>query len=300
EVYRSFAEDVLAIPVIHGEKSESEKFAGALTTKCIEGLMQDGKALQCGTSHNLGQNFARAFDVQFQSKEGKLEHVHTTSWGVSTRLMGALIMAHGDDKGIVCPPRLAPHQVVFVAIWKTDEEKARVRTVVEAACMALRDVGVRVKVDDRDHLSPGAKFYEWEGKGVPVRVEVGPKDVEKGQFVVVRRDTGLKQFVPRAEFLTVATGLLETIHDALLERHKAFCAARTREARTYDELREAVETGWAYAPWCGSAESEKKVKDELKATIRCIPFEGGEAQPGDICVVTGEPAKHRVYFARSY
>jgi prolyl-tRNA synthetase len=300
DVYVTLLRDFFAIHVIPGRKTEAEKFPGADVTYSIEAMMQDGKALQSGTSHNLGQNFARAFEIQYQSKEGKLEHVYTTSWGVSTRLMGALIMAHGDDKGIVLPPRLAPHQVVVVPIWKNAEEEAKVRPVLEAAVAGLRAAGLRVKVDDRDHLSPGAKFYEWDGKGAPVRVEVGPKDVEKGHFVVARRDTGEKQFVPRERFEAAVVDLLGAIQAALLERHRSFSAARTREAAEYASLLSAVEGGWAHAPWCGSTECEKRVKEEAKATIRCIPFEGGAPRPGDRCAVCGGEAKHRVYWAKAY
>jgi prolyl-tRNA synthetase len=300
DVYVTLLRDFFAIHVVPGRKTDSEKFPGADVTYSIEAMMQDGKALQSGTSHNLGQNFAKAFDVQFQSKDGKLEHVYTTSWGVSTRLMGALIMAHGDDKGIVVPPKLAPFQVVFVPIWKSPEEESKVRPHLDHAVHALRGAGIRVKVDDRENLSPGSKFYEWEGKGAPLRVEIGPKDVDKGHFVVARRDTGEKQFVPREAFLMTVVNTLDAIQAGLLERHRAFTVAHTAEAAGHDALLKQVETGWARAPWCGSAACEKKVKDEAKATIRCIPFEGGEAQPGDVCAVCGQPAKHRVIWSRAY
>jgi prolyl-tRNA synthetase len=300
DVYETLLRDFFAIHVVKGRKTETEKFPGADVTYAIEGMMQDGKALQSGTSHNLGQNFAKAFDVQFQSKDGKLEFVQTTSWGVSTRLMGALIMAHGDDKGIVVPPRLAPHQVVFVPIWKSDDERAKVRPVLDEAVQGLRGAGIRVKVDDRENLSPGAKFYEWEGKGAPVRVEIGPKDVDKGHLVVARRDTGEKQFVPRAAFQAAVPALLDAIQAGLLERHKAFTAAHTADVADYAGLKAQVETGWARAAWCGGGDCEAKVKEEAKATIRVIPFEGGEPRAGDRCAVCGGEAKHRVIWSRAY
>ncbi len=298
DVYVSLLRDWFAIHVIPGRKTETEKFPGADVTYSIEAMMQDGKALQCGTSHNLGRNFARAFEIQYQSKEGKLEYVWTTSWGVSTRLMGALIMAHGDDKGIVVPPRLAPYEVVVVPIWKTDEDAAAVREAVERIRKALAPC--RVKVDERDNLSPGSKFYEWEGKGVPVRIEVGPKDVQKRSAVVARRDTGEKRAIAWEELPAAVAALLAEIQAGLLARHRAFFEAHTADARDYAALTAAVERGWARAPWCGGADCERKTKEDAKATIRCIPFEGGAPEAGERCAVCGRSAAHRVYWARAY
>jgi prolyl-tRNA synthetase len=301
EVYVRLAREWFGIHVVAGRKTESEKFPGAEVTYCIEAMMQDGKALQCGTSHNLGQNFSKAFEIQYQSKEGKLEHVWTTSWGVSTRLVGALIMAHGDDKGIVLPPRLAPFEVVVVPIYKSDEESAAIREALRTAVLEpLKARGIRLKVDDRDNLSPGSKFYEWEGKGVPVRIEIGPKDVEKRSVVVARRDTGEKRPVPFAELGEAVPRLLEEIQRGLLARHKAFADAHTAEALDCAEIEAQVGRGFSRAPWCGSPDCEQKVKEKAKATIRCIPFEGGEASPGDRCAVCKKAAKHRVYWARAY
>ncbi len=302
DVYRVLAEEWMAMAVVPGEKTEGERFPGAVNTYSIEAMMQDRKALQSGTSHFLGQNFSKAFDVAFQSKEGRLEHVYTTSWGVSTRLVGGLIMSHSDDKGLVLPPRLAPWQVVIVPIGKSDEEAAKVRPVVANLASELKAQGVRFRVDDRDHLSPGNKFYEWEGKGVPLRVEVGPKDVDKGQVVQARRDTGAKAFLPLAEFVRGVRGTLDEIQAGLLAASRKRMAEKTFDKSDYAGLREAIdaEAGWVRAPWCGGAPCEAKVKEETKATIRVIPLAGGAAEPGERCAVCGGEAKHRVLFAKAY
>ncbi len=303
EVYRTLAEDWLAMAVVPGKKSESEKFAGAVDTYAIEALMQDNKALQAGTSHFLGQNFARAFDVAFQDKDGQRKLVQTTSWGVSTRLVGGLIMSHGDDRGLVLPPRIAPIQVVVVPIFKNDAEGAKVKPVVERIAAALEERGIRVRVDDRDNLSPGAKYYEWEGKGVPLRVEVGPKDVDKGTVVVARRDAGDKQFLAPDAFLDGAPALLERIQREMLERSRARTKERTFDRGDYAGLREVVDgdRGMARSPWCGAAACEAKVKEETKATIRVIPLgDEGTAGGAERCVVCGAEAKWRPLFAKAY
>ncbi|HVY61136.1 MAG TPA: proline--tRNA ligase [Planctomycetota bacterium] len=302
DVYRVLSEEWLAVAVVPGEKTEGERFPGAVNTYSIEAMMQDRKALQAGTSHYLGQNFSKAFDVAFQSKEGKLEHCYTTSWGVSTRLVGGLIMSHGDDKGLIVPPKLAPYQVVIVPIFKSDEEAAKVRPVLETLRGELKAKGIRLKVDDRDNLSPGNKFYEWEGKGAPVRVEVGPKDVDKGQVVEARRDTGAKRFVPVAQFLGEIEATLRSIQDGLLAASRKRLEEKTFAKSDYAGLREVIEAeaGWVRAPWCGGSPCEAKVKEETKATIRCIPIEGGAAGAGEKCVVCGGDAKYKVLFAKAY
>lgn len=264
--------------------------------------MQDGKALQAGTSHNLGQNFAKAFDIKFQGQsQNEIEYAWTTSWGVSTRLIGALIMAHSDDDGLVIPPRLAPTQAVIVPIYKTDDEKAATLAAAEEIRKSLSGVGVRVKLDARDNLTPGFKFNEWEVKGVPVRIEIGPRDVANQTVVVGRRDRPGKEgkrFVAWAELNETVPALLEEIQTALYEKAKAFRDGNVKDVSNYDELAAAVETGFARAWWAGSREDEDKIQTELKATIRCIPLEqsGGEG----VCVLTGKPATQQVLFARSY
>ena len=302
DVYRVLAEEWLAMAVVPGEKTESERFPGAVSTYSIEAMMQDRKALQAGTSHFLGQNFSKAFDVGFQSKEGKREHVYTTSWGVSTRLIGGMIMSHSDDKGLVVPPKLAQWQVVIVPIFKSDEEAAKVKPVVASLAAELKARGVRHKVDERDHLSAGNKFYEWEGKGVPVRVEVGPKDVDKGQLVQARRDTGEKSFLPVAQFLSTIDATLTSIQAGLLAASRKRLEEKTFDKQDYAGLREVIdaEAGWVRAGWCGAGACEAKVKEETKATIRCLPLSGSEAGAGEKCVVCGAAAKHKVLFAKAY
>ncbi len=299
EIYRRFAEEQMAIPVYTGVKSDSEKFAGALRTYCLEALMQDRKALQAGTSHNLGQNFAKAFEVKYQTKEGTWEHVWPTSWGVSTRLIGALVMAHGDDSGVCFPPRLAPVQIVIVPIWKSDEERTRISEAVRLAAEELKGA-FRVKTDLRDEVSPGWKFNEWELKGVPLRLEIGPRDLEKNQFTAVRRLDRRKTPLPRDGLLARVAPLLEEIQSDMLEKGRAFLRENTRDAKSYDELKRGLdETGGFFrAHWCGSADCEKRIKDETKATIRCIPLEGNRED--GTCLRCNGASRRWVYFARSY
>jgi prolyl-tRNA synthetase len=300
DVYADFAENWMAMPVIKGVKSESERFAGAEDTYCIEALMQDGKALQAGTSHFLGQNFAKAFDVQFQTKEGGLEHVWATSWGVSTRLMGALIMTHSDDKGLVLPPKLAPIHVVFVPIYKTDEQRAAVCEKGEALCEALRAKGYKVKLDDDDSKRSGWKFAEYELKGVPVRIAMGPRDLEKGTVEIARRDTGEKNFIAFDEASEHIVNLLEDIQDKLYRKAAEHRSEHTTEVNSWDEFKEKLEShgGFLSAHWDGTAETEDKIKEETKATIRCIPLDAKD-EAGQ-CVYSGKPSARRVLFAKAY
>ena len=304
DVYAKFAEDFMAMPVVRGQKTQSEKFAGALASFSIEAMMQDGKALQAGTSHDLGQNFGKAFNVRFQTKEGGLEHVWQTSWGVSTRLVGGLIMMHSDDAGLVLPPKLAPIHVAIIPIFKTDEERARVVAAGEAIKAETEALGLTVTLDLRDEMRPGAKHFEWEQKGVPVRVEIGPRDLEGGTCVLKRRDVGGKDktIVPLAGVGAVLLGLMTEIQNALFNRAKAFRDAHTVKADSYEQFKEVLEVNgignFVYAHWDGTPETEKKIKDETRATIRCIPLEG-EIEEGK-CMVTGQPSKQRVVFARAY
>ncbi len=299
-LYRKLAEETLAIPVIPGKKTEAEKFAGALHTYCIEALMQDGKALQCGTTHHLGQNFAKAFEVQYQDREGGLAHVWQTSWGVSTRLVGALIMAHSDDQGLVVPPRLAQFQVVIVPIYRTEEDQATVLAAARSLEDRLKAKGLRTLLDDRDQYKPGFKFNDWELKGVPLRVEIGPRDVAAGQGVLARRDTGEKTTVSMDRLDEEAAAMLDAIQKNLFERAKDYRDGMTHEVDTYETLKEqmAGEGGFAVCGWCGAGSCEAKVKEDTKATIRLIPFEGGEGR--GLCVVCGKDAQHTVYFAKAY
>ncbi len=298
KVYQWFAEEFLAIPVIPGQKSESEKFAGALRTYTIEAMMQDGKALQAGTSHNLGDNFSKAFEIKFLDKDEQEKYAWQTSWGLSTRMIGALIMTHSDDKGLVLPPKIAPTQVVIVPIWKTEEEKANV--LAEANKLKEQFSEFTVKVDERDFMTVGEKFYEWEKKGVPLRVEIGPKDIEKNQVVFVRRDTGEKTFIPVAEVSTAANTTLDNIQNSLFEKAKSFRDANIHEVTTYEELKDVVEKkhGFALAYWDNSAENEAKIKEETKATIRCIPFEQSEVAGKSL--ISGAETTNRVIFAKAY
>lgn len=300
DVYADFVEQVMAVPVIRGLKTEKEKFPGALRSYCIEAMMQDGRALQAGTSHNLGQNFAKAFDITYTDQSNTVQHCWTTSWGVSTRLIGALIMTHSDDEGLVLPPRLAPTQVVLVPIYKNDAERGK---VMEAVARLTREWKgrLRFKIDDRDNLTPGYKYNEWELKGVPVRVEVGPKDVEKGTVAVARRDVPGregKSFVPQEGLTERITALLEEIQATLFQRALAFRAERTADVATYDELKQQVERGFARAYWAGTTEDEKRIQDETRATIRCIPLD--QPGPGGICCYTGKETTQQVIFARAY
>jgi len=301
DIYTDFAVNEAAVPVIPGRKSASERFAGADQTYSIEAMMGDGKALQSGTSHNLGQNFAKAFGIRYLDREGALQFCWTTSWGLSTRFIGAIIMVHGDDQGLILPPRIAPIQVVFVPIFKTDEEKALVLDAARKASAALVAAGIRVRTDERDGVSPGFKFNDWEMRGVPLRVEIGPKDVAKGTVVLARRDKPGregKSFVPQEGLAAAVTTALEEIQKALLERARAFRDAHTSEPKNYEEFQAAVETGFALAFWCGSADCEAKIKEQTKATMRCIPLD----QPGGkgSCVLCGQPAAEKGIFGRAY
>ena len=300
DVYADFVEKEMAVPVLRGRKTDKEKFAGALRTYAIEAMMQDGRALQSGTSHNLGQNFAKAFGIAFSDRDNTQQFAWTTSWGVSTRLIGALIMAHSDDEGLVIPPRLAPIQVVVVPIWKTDDEKALVMVAAEQLVKDWKGT-IRYKVDTRDYLTPGFKYNDWELKGVPIRVEIGPRDIEKGSVAVARRDIpgkAGKQFVPQEGLREYLTGLLESIQASLFARAKQFQEDHTFNVASYEELKAAVNTGFARAYWDGDREDEDRIQTELKATIRAIPFDQPE-RVGN-CVLTGRETKQIVIFARSY
>lgn len=300
DVYADFAENFMAVPVLKGVKSENERFAGALETYCIEALMQDGKALQAGTSHFLGQNFAKAFDVKFTSKEGKLEHVWATSWGVSTRLVGALIMAHSDDNGLVLPPKLAPEQVVIIPIYKNEEQYNLVCERAREIKNALQNRGIRVKLDDRDTHKPGWKFNEYEFKGVPLRIAVGPRDVENGTVEIARRDTLEKQIYQQADLENKVEHLLEAIQDNLFQKAFAFRDSKTFYADTWEEFNNILDEkgGFIYAHWDGTAETEQKIKEETKATIRCIPL-NNKKESGK-CIYSGKPSEQKVVFARAY
>ena len=299
-VYANFVENYMAVPVIKGLKTESERFAGALETYCIEALMQDGKALQAGTSHFLGQNFAKAFDVKFADKQGGLDYVWATSWGVSTRLMGALIMTHSDDNGLVLPPNLAPDQVVIVPIYRNDEQFEAVSEVANNLMQKLRAEGIRVKYDNRDTHKPGWKFNEYELKGVPVRIAIGPKDVEKGTVEIARRDTLEKEFISNDEVVEKVRALMEDIQKNLYKKALDFRSENTTEVDSYDEFKRVLDEkgGFILAHWDGTAATEEKVKNETKATIRCIPLDDND-EPGS-CMVTGEPSARKVLFARAY
>jgi prolyl-tRNA synthetase len=299
EVYASFARDWMALPVVIGSKTPSERFAGALDTLCIEAMMQDGKALQAGTSHFLGQNFARAFDVQFASKEGKLEYVWSTSWGVSTRLIGALIMAHSDNNGLVLPPKLAPLQVVLVPIYKGNDELSEIAEYLQPIRKALEAKGITVKMDDRDNVRSGFKFAEWEMKGVPVRIAAGPRDRAQGTLEVARRDTLEKQNVPAAGIDEYVMHLLTEIQANIYQKALDFRKKNTFTVDRYEEFKTRIEDGGFFlCHWDGTPETEEKIKDETKATIRCIP---ADALPeAGKCMVTGKPSAQRVIFARSY
>ena len=296
-IYRIFAEQWMAMPVLSGRKSEGQKFPGAEITFTIEALMQDGKALQAGTSHYLAQNFAKAFDVQFQNREGQLEYVYATSWGVSTRLVGALVMSHSDDAGLVLPPKLAPLQVVVIPILKADADNAGILAAAYRVAEPFGDA-VRVRVDDRDNVSPGWKFNEWELKGVPIRIEIGPKDLEKVQVVLVRRDTGQKTPTAMDNVSFQVPGILEEIQESLLKKARERLEAGCRKAESYDEFKKTIEEGgFIYAPWCGSRECEDRISEETKATIRLLP-EG--AEEGGACIACGKGPAKRVPFARAY
>ncbi len=299
-VYAEFAEKHMSIPVIKGVKSENERFAGAIETYCIEGLMQDGKALQCGTSHFLGQNFAKAFDVTFANKEGVLDYVWATSWGVSTRLMGALVMAHSDDNGLILPPVLAPIQVVIVPIYKKTEELAAASAVAEKIALLLKLKGISVKVDDDDNRKPGWKFAEYELKGVPVRLALGPRDLQNGTIEVARRDTLTKEVLPIEGIDEVIEQLLKDIQENIYQKALSFREENIRKADSWDEFREILNEkgGFISAHWDGTVETELKIKEETKATIRCIPLDA-EQEEGK-CIYSGKPSSQRVLFAIAY
>ncbi len=298
-VYAAFAEEFMAMPVIKGVKSANERFAGAIETYSIEALMQDGKALQAGTSHFLGQNFARAFDVKFADKEGKMDYVWATSWGVSTRLIGALIMAHSDDNGLVLPPKLAPFQVVIVPIYKGEEQLAAIDAKVEEIVKSLKALGISVKYDNSDNKKPGWKFSEYELKGVPVRLAIGSRDMENNTAEVARRDTLTKETVSLDNIDQYIKNLLDDIQANIYKKAYDYRAGAIVNVDTYDEFKEKIEDGgFIMAHWDGTSETEEKIKMETKATIRCIPLEGDKT-PGK-CMVTGKPSKQRVIFARAY
>ncbi|MEX0770033.1 MAG: proline--tRNA ligase, partial [Balneolaceae bacterium] len=298
DVYKTFAEDYMAMPVKTGIKTESERFAGAVDTYCIEALMQDGKALQAGTSHFLGQNFAKAFDVKFQDKDGEHKYVWATSWGVSTRLIGGLIMTHSDDQGLVLPPKLAPTQVVIVPIWKNDEQRNEVMEYADPIYKELKDAGVSVKMDDRDNYKPGWKFAEHEVQGTPLRIAVGPRDVQNNNLELARRDTLDKEIVNRDGIAGRVKENLKAIQSDLYKSALERTEQQTRTVGSFSQFKEEIEKGgFIYAHWDGTAETEAKIKEETKATIRCIPLESDDAGS---CMVTGEPSKQKVLFARSY
>ena len=299
-VYATFAEDWMAVPVMKGVKSPNERFAGALDTYCIEALMQDGKALQAGTSHFLGQNFAKAFDVKFTNKEGKIEHVWASSWGVSTRLIGALIMAHSDDEGLVLPPKLAPIQVVIVPIFNNEEALAGIRACVNTFVPALKAKGISVKFDDRDTQRPGYKFAEWELKGVPVRLAIGPRDIENGTVEIARRDTKEKYSVSLTNIDKTIEALLDTIQHDIFQKALSFRNEHITPANTYQEFKELLDgkAGFIAAHWDGTSETEEKIKEETKATIRCIPL--NNTLEDGVCIYSGKPSTQRVLFARAY
>lgn len=299
DVYTDFAVNEAAVPVVPGKKTDSERFMGAVDSYTIEAMMGDTRALQAGTSHFLGQNFARAFDIQYLDASNQLQYAWTTSWGLSTRFVGAIIMTHGDDQGLILPPRLAPYQVVIVPIYRNDAEKALVRPVIEQVRSALREF--RLTVDEREGVTPGYKFNDWELRGVPLRIEVGPKDVEKGTVALARRDLpgkAGKSYAPQTGLANTVQETLDAIQKSLYERALKFREANTYEPRDYGEFSEVVKNGWALAWWCGDGACEAKIKEETKATARCIPFEqpGGEGR----CIVCDRKAVTQVYFARAY
>ena len=300
EIYAKFVEDFMGIPVIQGTKTESERFAGAVETYCIEALMQDGKALQAGTAHFLGQNFAKAFDVKFANKEGKLEHVWATSWGVSTRLMGALIMTHSDDKGLVLPPNLAPFQVVIVPIFKGEEQRKLVVDHATKIYNSLQAVGIRVKLDDRDTHTPGYKFNDYELKGVPVRLGIGPKDIEKGSVELARRDDLTKSFISQDKLEIHIKELLKEIQNNLFDKALQHRDQHITSCDTYEDFKKVLDSkgGFIAAHWDGTTETEMKIKQETKATIRCIPLDSDEEN--GTCIYSGKPSAQRVLFAKAY
>jgi prolyl-tRNA synthetase len=301
QVYADFAINEAAVPVIPGVKSQIEKFAGANMSTTIEAMMQDTRALQSGTSHFLGQNFAKAFNIQFLDENNTLQYAWTTSWGLSTRFIGAIIMTHGDDQGLILPPRLAPTQVIIIPIYKSDIDTAPVMAVVNRVSAELKAAGIRVKVDDRNEVTPGFKFNDWEMRGVPLRIEIGPKDIEKGTVALARRDRPGKEgktFISQSGLAIVVSDLLTEIQSSLLARATTFRDDHIKSPNNYAELTEIVQNGWAFSYWCESAECEAKVKEDTKATTRCMPL-NQERSDGQ-CIVCGKLATRKVYFARSY
>lgn len=298
EVYRDFAYNVMAIPVLTGQKTEKERFAGAKDTYTMEAIMHDGQALQMGTSHNLGQHFARVFDIQFLDKDGQRKYAWQTSWGVSTRLIGGLIMVHGDNRGLKLPPKIAPVQVIVVPIAM---HKEGVLAHAEQMRKALADAGLRVRMDESDQ-SPGWKFNEWEMRGVPVRLEIGPRDIEQRQVTLVRRDTHEKVQVPMDNVAACVQQLLQQVHEGMLQQAREHRDAHIFPAKTYEEVRHAVDVqkGFAYAPWCGERACEEQVKADCGITSRCMPFEGQQEAEGQVCACCGKPAKKMIYWARAY
>src|SRR5207249_2695113 len=305
--YADFAENVMAVPVIRGKKTPGERFAGAIETLCIEGMTQDGKALQMGTSHYLGQNFAKSSDVTFLNKEGKREHAYATSWGVTTRLIGALIMTHSDDNGLVLPPKLAPIHVVVVPIFKNDAEKAKVLEEAGKVFAELKAQGLAVKLDDREGIMPGAKYYEWEAKGVPVRIEVGPKDLEKGSLCIARRffpaGAQRKQFLPRNEAIAGIKPLLDAMQRELFERARQFRDEHSRVINSLDEFEKYFKDGggFAWVHWAGTHDQEDEMAKRFETTIRCIPLQDqipADARDAGKCILTGQPSAQRVVMAR--
>jgi prolyl-tRNA synthetase len=300
EVYATFAEEFMALPVIRGVKTESERFAGAVDTYCIEALMQDGKALQAGTSHFLGQNFAKAFDVKFLSKENQLEYVWATSWGVSTRLIGALVMAHSDDDGLVLPPKIAPLQVVIVPIYKGDEQKAQIGAKADEIMKGLKALGIRVKYDDNDNARPGWKFAEHELKGVPVRLALGARDLANNLVEVARRDTKAKESISLDGVVEHIEKLLVDIQQSMYNKAAAYREEHITKVDSWEEFEKVLDEkgGFVSAHWDGTAETEDAIKEKTKATIRCIPL--NNPQEDGKCILTGKPSKERVLFARAY
>jgi prolyl-tRNA synthetase len=301
DAYADFAINEAAVPVIKGVKTESEKFAGAVMSTSIEGMMQDKKALQAGTSHYFGQNFSRAFNIQYLDPGNSLQYCETTSWGLSTRMIGAIIMVHGDDQGLILPPRIAPTQIVLVPIYKNDAERSRVMDSANRVWAELKTSGLRTKMDDREEVTPGFKFNDWEMRGVPLRIEIGPRDVENGSATLARRDGGGKggrSSVSQSALTSAAVSLLDDVQASMLARATAFRDANIHDPRTFDELKEVVQDGWAYSWWCGSAECETRIKNETKATSRNIPLDQPDGKGK--CIVCGRPADKKVYFARAY
>ena len=301
DIYERFCLEEAAIPVIKGTKSETERFAGAQMTTSIEAMMWDKRALQSGTSHYFGQNFAKAFDIKYLDQNNTLQYCETTSWAISSRIIGAIIMVHGDDQGLVLPPRLAPIQAVIVPIFKNDDEKIKVMAVADRLFKELKEAGLRIKMDDRDNVNPGFKFNDWEMRGVPLRIEIGPKDVEKNSVALARRDKPGKEgksFVSQENLPETIRDTLTTIQSSLLERAFTFRDSNIHDPENFAELSTAVQDGWAFSWWCESRDCETKVKEETKASTRCIPV---DQAPGEgKCIVCGQPAKRKVYFARSY